>query len=287
MLLCMRVMPSQKKISTFFSPKTTNKRKTTTTNETSKKLKADKENINITETQRTNTTKQVCLDTPKNKMGPSWRIALQAELTKPYYIKVTDFVKSERTKHKVYPPEQQVFAWTQHCKIEDIKVVILGQDPYHGPGQAHGLCFSVQKGIRTPPSLKNMFKELESDVEGFNTPDHGDLTGWADQGVLLLNAVLTVRDGEPNSHKDKGWEELTDSVISWISTNLNGVVFMLWGSYAHKKGAKIDQQRHLVLKAVHPSPLSAHRGYFGCKHFSKANKYLKKQGKSEIEWNDL
>ncbi|XP_078486070.1 uracil-DNA glycosylase [Ciona intestinalis] len=287
MLLCMRVMSAQKKISTFFSPKTTNKRKTTTENETNKKLKADKENINITETQRTLTAKQVCLGSPKNMMGSSWRNALQAELSKPFYTRVTEFVKSERTKHKVYPPEQQVFAWTQHCKIEDIKVVILGQDPYHGPGQAHGLCFSVQKGIRTPPSLKNMFKELESDIEGFNIPDHGDLTGWANQGVLLLNAVLTVRGGEANSHKDKGWEKLTDSVISWISTNLSGVVFMLWGSYAHKKGAKIDKQRHLVLKAVHPSPLSAHRGYFGCKHFSKANKYLKEQGKTEIEWNNL
>ncbi|XP_042579370.1 uracil-DNA glycosylase-like [Cyprinus carpio] len=168
-----------------------------------------------------------------------------------------------------------------------VKVVILGQDPYHGPNQAHGLCFSVQRPVSPPPSLVNIFKELASDIEGFEHPGHGDLTGWAKQGVLLLNAVLTVRAHQANSHKDKGWETFTDAVIHWLSTNMQGLVFILWGSYAQKKGAAIDKKRHHVLQTVHPSPLSAHRGFFGCKHFSKTNELLKKSGKKPIDWRAL
>ncbi|KAM4053105.1 uracil-DNA glycosylase isoform 2-T2 [Anomaloglossus baeobatrachus] len=187
--------------------------------------------------------------------GDSWRQELLAEFTKPYFTK--------------------------------IKVVILGQDPYHGPNQAHGLCFSVQKPVSPPPSLENMYKELLTDIEGFTHPGHGDLTGWAKQGVLLLNAVLTVRAHNANSHKDRGWEQFTDSVVSWLNKNLDGLVFMLWGAYAQKKGISIDRKRHLVLQTVHPSPLSAHRGFFGCQHFSKTNSYLENLGKKAIDWKAL
>nr|XP_006815476.1 PREDICTED: uracil-DNA glycosylase-like [Saccoglossus kowalevskii] len=203
-----------------------------------------------------------------------------------WFVQLQSFVESERQKYTVYPPVEQVYTWTQCCDIRDVKVVILGQDPYHGPRQAHGLCFSVQEGIRPPPSLVNMYKELSSDIDGFQSPEHGYLKGWAKQGVLLLNAVLTVRAGVANSHKNKGWETFTDAVISWLNKNLDGVVFLLWGSYAHKKGAIIDKKHH-ILKSVHPSPLSAHRGYLGCKHFSKANEILVKQDKSPINWKDL
>lgn len=213
-----------------------------------------------------------------------WSTALQEEKKKPYFTKLQSFVESERKKCTVYPPAHQVFSWTEHHDMTKTKVVILGQDPYHGPKQAHGLCFSVQKGVTPPPSLKNMYKELVKDIPGFVTPRHGDLSSWASQGVLLLNAVLTVRASQANSHKDKGWEKFTDWVISWVAKNLNGVVFMLWGSYAQKKCSRIDTKRHCVLKAVHPSPLSAHRGYFGCKHFSQANQYLVEQGKKPIDW---
>ncbi|KPP58841.1 uracil-DNA glycosylase-like [Scleropages formosus] len=219
--------------------------------------------------------------------GESWRKALSAEFDKPYFTDVMSFVSEERKKHSVYPPTHQVFTWTQMCPIRDVKVVILGQDPYHGPNQAHGLCFSVQKSVPSPPSLVNMYKELATDVEGFKHPGHGDLTGWAKQGVLLLNAVLTVRAHQANSHKDKGWEKFTDSVVQWLSTNLHGLVFMLWGSYAQKKGATIDRRRHHVLQGVHPSPLSAHRGFFGCKHFSKTNELLTRSGKRPIDWKAL
>ncbi|XP_068710172.1 uracil-DNA glycosylase-like isoform X2 [Montipora foliosa] len=168
-----------------------------------------------------------------------------------------------------------------------IKVVIIGQDPYHGPRQAHGLCFSVPPGVGIPPSLVNIYKELENDIDGFQAPKHGYLTGWAKQGVLLLNACLTVVASKANSHKDKGWEQFTDAVIRWINSNLTGVVFLLWGAYAQKKGSFIDKKKHCVLKAVHPSPLSAHRGFLGCKHFSQANQYLKKVGKKAIDWRSL
>ncbi|KAI1900996.1 hypothetical protein AGOR_G00055590 [Albula goreensis] len=219
--------------------------------------------------------------------GESWRKGLNAEFGKPYFKRLMEFVSTERKHHTIYPPAHQVFTWTQMCAIKDVKVVILGQDPYHGPGQAHGLCFSVQRPVPPPPSLVNMYKELASDIEGFQHPGHGDLTGWAKQGVLLLNAVLTVRAHQANSHKDKGWEAFTDAVVQWLNANLNGLVFMLWGSYAQKKGIAIDRKRHHVLQTVHPSPLSAHRGFFGCKHFSKTNELLKKSGKKPIDWTAL
>ncbi|XP_034548693.1 LOW QUALITY PROTEIN: uracil-DNA glycosylase-like [Notolabrus celidotus] len=219
--------------------------------------------------------------------GESWKEELAAEFRKPYFKQLMSFVTEERKRNTVYPPAEQVFTWTQMCEIRDVKVVILGQDPYHGPNQAHGLCFSVKRPVPSPPSLENMYKELVTDIEGFKHPGHGDLTGWSRQGVLLLNAVLTVRAHQANSHKDKGWETFTDSVVQWLSTNLDGLVFMLWGAYAQKKGAAIDRKRHHVLKAVHPSPLSAHRGFFGCKHFSKANELLKQSGKSPVDWTSL
>ncbi|XP_073438700.1 uracil-DNA glycosylase isoform X1 [Dendrobates tinctorius] len=219
--------------------------------------------------------------------GDSWRQELLVEFTKPYFTKLTSFVSEERKRCTVYPPPHQVFTWTQMCDITDVKVVILGQDPYHGPNQAHGLCFSVQKPVSPPPSLENMYKELQTDIEGFVHPGHGDLTGWAKQGVLLLNAVLTVRAHNANSHKDRGWEQFTDSVVSWLNKNLDGLVFMLWGAYAQKKGISIDRKRHLVLQTVHPSPLSAHRGFFGCRHFSKTNSYLEDLGKKAIDWKAL
>ncbi|KAM9393014.1 uracil-DNA glycosylase isoform 1-T1 [Pholidichthys leucotaenia] len=219
--------------------------------------------------------------------GESWRKALCAEFGKPYFKQLTNFVCEERKRHTVFPPAEHVFTWTQMCDIKDVKVVILGQDPYHGPNQAHGLCFSVKRPVPPPPSLENMFKELVSDIEGFQHPGHGDLTGWTKQGVLLLNAVLTVRAHQANSHKDKGWETFTDTVVHWLSNNLEGLVFMLWGSYAQKKGAAINRKRHHILQAVHPSPLSAHRGFFGCKHFSKANELLEKSGMSPIDWKAL
>ncbi|GCC26122.1 hypothetical protein chiPu_0004536 [Chiloscyllium punctatum] len=187
--------------------------------------------------------------------GESWKSELLMEFSKPYFIKV--------------------------------KVVILGQDPYHGPNQAHGLCFSVKRPVPPPPSLENMYKELQSDIEGFEPPGHGDLTGWAKQGVLLLNAVLTVRAHNANSHKERGWEDFTDAVVSCLNDKLDGLVFMLWGAYAQRKGSVINRKRHHVLQTVHPSPLSANRGFFGCKHFSKTNELLKKSGKAPINWKLL
>ncbi|KAG5840362.1 hypothetical protein ANANG_G00188000 [Anguilla anguilla] len=214
--------------------------------------------------------------------GESWRKELNAEFGKPYFKRLMSFVSDERKRHTVYPPAHQVFTWTEVCAIRDVKVVVLGQDPYHGPNQAHGLCFSVQRPVPPPPSLVNMYKELATDIDGFQHPGHGDLTGWAKQGVLLLNAVLTVRAHQANSHKDKGWEAFTDAVVQWLNGNLNGVVFMLWGSYAQKKGIAIDRKRHHVLQTVHPSP-----GKSGCKHFSKANELLGKSGKRPIDWTAL
>ncbi|XP_051888209.1 uracil DNA glycosylase a [Pristis pectinata] len=220
-------------------------------------------------------------------LGESWKKELLAEFSKPYFIRLMGFVAAERKHYIVYPPPQQVFTWSEMCDIRDVKVVILGQDPYHGPNQAHGLCFSVKRPVLPPPSLENMYKELESDIEGFKRPAHGDLTSWAKQGVLLLNAVLTVRAHQANSHKDKGWEDFTDAVVSYLNNNLDGLVFMLWGAYAQRKGSVIDRKRHHVLQTVHPSPLSAHRGFFGCKHFSRTNELLKKAGKTPINWNLL
>ncbi|KAG7489876.1 uracil-DNA glycosylase isoform X2 [Solea senegalensis] len=224
--------------------------------------------------------------TPRG-FGESWRKGLCAEFGKPYFKKLMAFVSDERKSHTVYPPADDVFTWTQMCDIKDVKVVILGQDPYHGPNQAHGLCFSVKRPVPPPPSLENMYKELVTDIEGFQHPGHGDLTEWAKQGVLLLNAVLTVRAHQANSHKNNGWETFTDAVVQWLSNNQEGLVFMLWGAYAQKKGATINRKRHHVLQAVHPSPLSAHRGFFGCRHFSKANELLEESGKSPIDWKAL
>jgi uracil-DNA glycosylase len=218
------------------------------------------------------------------KIEASWKEELQSEFDKPYFETLTRFVKEEYKTRTIYPPAGLIFNAFNLCPFYQTKVVIIGQDPYHGAGQAHGLCFSVNDGVRFPPSLSNIFKEIESDVH-IPFPQSGNLERWARQGVLLLNATLTVRAGEAGSHQKHGWEEFTDSVIQKLSDKREGLVFMLWGSYAQKKGAVIDTSKHLVLKAVHPSPLSANRGgFFGCKHFSKANEYLQRRGGEPIVW---
>lgn len=217
------------------------------------------------------------------KIEESWKTALRAEFEKPYFEILTNFVRKEYQTTTVYPPAKLIFNAFDLCPFDKTKVVIIGQDPYHGAGQAHGLCFSVNDGIAFPPSLVNIFKEISDDLQK-PTPTSGNLERWAQQGVLMLNAILTVRANQAASHQNKGWEEFTDSVIKELSDKRDGLVFMLWGSYAQKKGSVIDTKRHLVLKSVHPSPLSAYRGFFGCKHFSQANDYLVKHGKSAIEW---
>jgi len=221
-------------------------------------------------------------------IGPSWFDALKDEFDKPYFLKLNSFMETERKSSvKIFPPHDEVWSWTHHFPIEDTKVVILGQDPYHGPGQAHGLCFSVKRPVKPPPSLLNMYKELVDDIEGFQKPQHGCLLGWSKQGVLLLNACLTVRQAQANSHKDKGWETLTTAVVKAVNEKCSGVVFLLWGSYAQKKAELLNKQKHHLLKTVHPSPLSAHRGFLGSKHFSKCNEILVQQGKSPIDWKAL
>lgn len=218
------------------------------------------------------------------KIEESWKQVLASEFEKSYFSQLIQFVKSEYQKHTCYPPGNQLFSAFDHTPFNDVKVVILGQDPYHGPKQANGLCFSVADGVAIPPSLQNMFKELETDL-GKPVPTSGNLERWADQGVLLLNATLTVRAHEAGSHQKKGWEQFTDAVISKISKEREGIVFLLWGGYAKKKGARIDTSKHLVLTSGHPSPLSANRGYwFGNNHFSKTNDYLKKHHKEPINW---
>ncbi len=217
------------------------------------------------------------------KIEETWKAVLQEEFDKPYFEILTNFVRKEYQTTTIYPPAKLIFNAFNLCPFDQAKVVIIGQDPYHGPGQAHGLCFSVNDGVAYPPSLINIFKEIEDDLHR-PTPASGNLERWAKQGVLLLNAILTVRANQPASHQNKGWEEFTDRVIKELSDKRDGLVFMLWGSYAQKKGAVIDTKKHLVLKAVHPSPLSAYRGFFGCKHFSQANAYLQSRGKSPIEW---
>ncbi|MFD2553959.1 uracil-DNA glycosylase [Sphingobacterium tabacisoli] len=211
------------------------------------------------------------------------------ELLKPLFKQermrhLSAFVQQERREHVVFPPQEQVFNAFRLTALPDVKVVILGQDPYHNVGQAHGLSFSVPNGIMHPPSLKNIFAELTTDIPGFSYPKSGDLTKWAAQGVLLLNATLTVRAHQAASHQKQGWEEFTDQVIAQISKELSHVVFVLWGSYAQKKSMLIDHSKHLVLKAVHPSPLSVYRGFFGSKHFSKSNAYLEQHGRGSIDW---
>ncbi|MCP2044136.1 uracil-DNA glycosylase [Pontibacter sp. HSC-36F09] len=217
------------------------------------------------------------------KIEESWQKILQDEFEKPYFKNLVSFVKDEYTSQKVYPPGNQIFNAFEHCPFDQVKVVILGQDPYHGPNQANGLAFSVKDGVRIPPSLVNVFKEIKNDL-GKDLPTTGNLERWAEQGVLLLNATLTVRAGDAGSHQKKGWEEFTDAVVRKVNDLKTGIVFMLWGAYAQKKGAFIDDSKHLVLKAAHPSPFAADRGFFGTHHFSKANEYLKAQGKEPIDW---
>jgi len=221
--------------------------------------------------------------TPDVKIIPSWKSRLQPEFEKPYFQELTAFVRNEYATLTVYPPGKEIFSAFDVCPFEEIKVVIIGQDPYHGPGQANGLCFSVHDGVRMPPSLVNIFKEIQKDL-GKPIPTSGNLDRWARQGVLLLNATLTVRASSPGSHQNKGWEVFTDAVIRLISAEKTGVVFLLWGAYAQKKGEIIDRNKHLVLMSAHPSPFSADRGFFGNKHFSKTNEYLKSKGVEEIVW---
>ncbi|MCP5161601.1 MAG: uracil-DNA glycosylase [Hahellaceae bacterium] len=213
-----------------------------------------------------------------------WHSLLEPELSQPYMRQLREFLFQQKQAGKViFPPGSKIFNAFNHTPFERVKVVILGQDPYHGPGQAHGLCFSVQPGVPVPPSLVNIFKEIRNDL-GIEPPGHGCLTSWADQGVLLLNAVLTVEQGMANAHQGKGWEHFTDRAIALLNEQCEGIVFMLWGSYAQKKGQLINRQRHRVLTAPHPSPLSAHRGFLGCKHFSLANEYLLSRGQTPINW---
>lgn len=218
------------------------------------------------------------------KIEPGWKAVLSREFTKPYFQQLAAFLKTEKMQGKViYPPGSLIFNAFDKTPFDKVKVVILGQDPYHGPGQAHGLCFSVPDGVPFPPSLVNIFKELQSDI-GMPIPKSGNLTGWAQQGVFLLNASLTVRAGEPMSHAKIGWADFTDAVIKSISDGKKGVVFLLWGRFAQDKQVLIDETKHYVLKAAHPSPLSASNGFFGCRHFSKTNKLLMQQGLDPIDW---
>lgn len=217
------------------------------------------------------------------KIDDSWGKRLANEFSMPYFEELTTFVRHEYGHHTCYPPGSMIFNAFDLCKFEDVKVVILGQDPYHEPKQAEGLCFSVAEGVAHPPSLQNIFKEIQSDL-GIAVPTSGSLRRWAEQGVLLLNATLTVRAHQAGSHQGKGWEKFTDSVIAQLASEKEHLVFILWGSYAQKKGAYIDRSRHLVLQSAHPSPLSAYRGFFGNHHFSLTNDYLTKHGQKPIEW---
>ncbi len=217
------------------------------------------------------------------RIEEGWRKALQEQWEAPYFQALTEFVTQRYAQTRVYPPGRQIFAAFDQCPFDQVKVVILGQDPYHGPHQANGLCFSVNQGIEFPPSLRNIFKEVSSDT-GAPVPVSGDLSRWAQQGVLLLNATLTVEEHMAGSHQGRGWEQFTDSAISALSQKRDHLVFILWGSYARSKAALIDRSRHLVLESVHPSPLSAHRGFFGNHHFSLANKYLQAHGIAPINW---
>ena len=217
------------------------------------------------------------------KIEDSWKRRLADEFEKEYFVRLTDFVKSEYRQGAVYPPGSSMFNAFAHCPFDKVKVVILGQDPYHEPGQAHGLCFSVQDDVPFPPSLVNIFKEIQSDL-GKPIPATGNLTRWADQGVLLLNATLTVRAHQAGSHQNRGWETFTDAVIHRLAQERSHIVYLLWGAYAQRKGAFIDGKKNLVLKSAHPSPLSAYRGFFGNKHFSQANDYLVATGQTPIDW---
>lgn len=217
------------------------------------------------------------------KIEPTWQVELQEEFNKPYFEQLIQFVRNEYASGVCYPPGALIFNAFNQCPFDKVKVVLIGQDPYHEPGQAHGLCFSVNDGVQFPPSLRNIFQEISTDV-GKPIPTSGNLIRWAQQGVLLLNATLTVREHQAGSHQKKGWETFTDSVIKLISDKKENVVFILWGSYAQSKAALIDSTKHFVLKSAHPSPLSAYRGFFGNHHFSLTNMYLRKVGKTEIDW---
>lgn len=213
----------------------------------------------------------------------SWKAILQTEFNKPYFQELIRFVKTEYQSKQIFPPGKLIFNAFDQCPFNDVKVVIIGQDPYHGPGQAHGLCFSVQPGVPFPPSLRNIFKEINNDMQ-LPMPKNGDLSRWARQGVFLLNATLTVQANQAGSHQKKGWETFTDEVIRLLATNKNNLVFLLWGAYAQRKSELIDNKKHLILESVHPSPLSASRGFFGNHHFSKANQYLINNKMQPIEW---
>jgi uracil-DNA glycosylase len=218
------------------------------------------------------------------QIDDSWKIALADEFDKPYFKELRQFLATEKQSGKtIYPPGSLIFNAFNSTPFDKVKVVILGQDPYHGDGQAHGLCFSVQYGVKPPPSLVNIYKELKSDV-GFEIPAHGNLQKWTEQGVFLLNAMLTVEANQPASHQKKGWEEFTNAVIQKLSKERSGLIFMLWGNFAQQKAVLIDETKHTILKAAHPSPFSAYNGFFGCKHFSKTNEILKAKGEEEIDW---
>ena len=218
------------------------------------------------------------------QLEPSWLAHLKAEFEQPYMAELRSFLVREKANHAVFPPGAEIFNAFAQTSFDQARVVILGQDPYHGPGQAHGLCFSVRRGVPVPPSLKNIFKELNG-AFGLPMPHHGDLTSWAKQGVLLLNTVLTVRAHQANSHRDQGWERLTDRVIDVLNGEREGLVFVLWGSAAGRKAQMIDARKHLVLRAPHPSPLSAYRGFFGCGHFQRINAHLEARGECPIDWS--
>lgn len=217
------------------------------------------------------------------KIEPQWHQALSSEFEKEYFQSLVQFIRQEYNTHTVYPPGKEIFNAFAHCPFDQTKVVIIGQDPYHEPGQAHGLCFSVREGTPFPPSLVNIFKEINADL-GSPMPANGDLSRWADQGVLLLNATLTVRAHSAGSHQNRGWEQFTDAAIRALAEERQGLVFILWGAYAQRKGAFIDKSKHLVLTSAHPSPLSSYRGFFGNHHFSRTNDYLIQQGKTPIQW---
>ena len=217
------------------------------------------------------------------KIEQSWKQRLQTEFDKPYFEQLTQFVRTEYQTRTIYPPARLIFNAFNLCPFDKVKVVIIGQDPYHGVGQAHGLCFSVQDGVQFPPSLRNIFKEIHDDI-GTPVPFSGNLTRWAEQGVLLLNATLTVRADEAGSHQRRGWETFTDAVINAVASEKQNVVYILWGSYAQQKAAMVNRSQNLVLESVHPSPLSASRGFFGNHHFSRANQYLIEHGKEPIVW---